>query len=190
MGKALSQEEFLSRVKNYTNDSVNLITPYINKRTKVTIECKKCHYQWEISPASLCPSGIQKGYSFKGCPQCTVPMVTFNCAFCGKEVTRKKYEIKKSKSGFHYCSLECGNRHKNQLTINTQDSSAYRRNAFLYYPHKCELCGWKEDERILEVHHIDENRQNNNLSNLMILCPNCHKKLTLHLITLKDRKII
>ena len=28
----------------------------------------------------------------------------------------------------------------------------------------------------IEIHHIDGDRFNNNLSNLMILCPNCHSK--------------
>lgn len=66
------------------------------------------------------------------------------------------------------------------------DGSAYRRNAFIAYEHKCAACGYNEDERILEVHHIDENRTNNKIDNLVILCPNCHKKLTLHLLTYEE----
>ncbi|MBI1863746.1 HNH endonuclease [Candidatus Woesebacteria bacterium] len=37
----------------------------------------------------------------------------------------------------------------------------------------CVVCGL-EDERILNVHHIDRNRQNNKLSNLVWVCMNCH----------------
>ena len=43
--------------------------------------------------------------------------------------------------------------------------------------HKCEMCGienWLGKDIKLELHHIDGNRFNNNLSNLQILCPNCH----------------
>jgi hypothetical protein len=43
--------------------------------------------------------------------------------------------------------------------------------------HKCEMCGienWLGRDIKLELHHIDGNRFNNNLSNLQILCPNCH----------------
>ena len=69
------------------------------------------------------------------------------------------------------------------------NSTAYRRNAFDYYPHKCAICGWNEDKRILEVHHIDENHDNNELNNLMILCPICHKKLTLHLYKLENNNL-
>jgi Zn finger protein HypA/HybF involved in hydrogenase expression len=42
---------------------------------------------------------------------------------------------------------------------------------------KCEKCGndkWLEDKIPLELHHIDGNRYNNEINNLMILCPNCH----------------
>ena len=42
---------------------------------------------------------------------------------------------------------------------------------------KCEMCGlneWMGKTLPLEVHHIDGNNYNNELSNLQILCPNCH----------------
>lgn len=42
---------------------------------------------------------------------------------------------------------------------------------------KCELCGasiWLGQTLPLELHHIDGNHYNNNLDNLMVLCPNCH----------------
>ena len=42
---------------------------------------------------------------------------------------------------------------------------------------KCECCGntkWLGSPIVLELHHIDSNRTNNNLSNLQLLCPNCH----------------
>ena len=58
------------------------------------------------------------------------------------------------------------------------------------FRHKCAVCGYNEDERILEVHHIDENHSNNDIGNLCILCPNCHKKITLHLYRLLDDFIL
>jgi len=42
----------------------------------------------------------------------------------------------------------------------------------------CELCGivnqWNGMELTLQLDHIDGNNSNNDLSNLRILCPNCH----------------
>lgn len=43
--------------------------------------------------------------------------------------------------------------------------------------HKCEDCGmieWKNQPIKLEVHHIDGDSSNNELGNLLLLCPNCH----------------
>ena len=39
---------------------------------------------------------------------------------------------------------------------------------------KCDLTKWLDVEIPLEIHHIDGDRYNNQLENLMILCPNCH----------------
>ena len=66
----------------------------------------------------------------------------------------------------------------------------YRKIAFNDYEHKCAVCGWNEDERILEVHHIDSNRENNEIDNLIILCPTCHRKITLHYYKLIDRELL
>jgi hypothetical protein len=42
---------------------------------------------------------------------------------------------------------------------------------------KCECCQistWQGHDIPLELHHIDGNRENNQLTNLEVLCPNCH----------------
>ncbi len=42
---------------------------------------------------------------------------------------------------------------------------------------ECQCCHnthWMGKEIPLEVHHIDGNHENNDDSNIMILCPNCH----------------
>lgn len=44
---------------------------------------------------------------------------------------------------------------------------------------KCEICGlshWLEKPIRLELHHINGNRTDNRIENLMILCPNCHSQ--------------
>jgi hypothetical protein len=43
--------------------------------------------------------------------------------------------------------------------------------------HQCEKClltTWLEQPIVLEVHHKDGNRTNNNFDNLQLLCCNCH----------------
>jgi 5-methylcytosine-specific restriction endonuclease McrA len=39
---------------------------------------------------------------------------------------------------------------------------------------ECEHCGYDAVPEILVLHHRDRDRSNNALSNLEVLCPNCH----------------
>jgi 5-methylcytosine-specific restriction endonuclease McrA len=38
----------------------------------------------------------------------------------------------------------------------------------------CARCGYDEFKCAVAIHHIDHNRQNNDKSNLLPLCMNCH----------------
>lgn len=52
--------------------------------------------------------------------------------------------------------------------------TCYREFAFSKYENHCNRCHEKNCK--LEVHHIDNNRQNNEVENLEILCLSCHRK--------------
>lgn len=58
----------------------------------------------------------------------------------------------------------------------------YRKIAFENYAPLCAHCGFGVPE-VLEVAHIDGNRINNDIANLVILCPNCHKMHDLDIIS-------
>lgn len=60
----------------------------------------------------------------------------------------------------------------------------YRKLAFDAYDPLCAHCGFGVPA-VLEVAHIDGDRTNNTVTNLVILCPNCHKMLDLNLISTK-----
>lgn len=39
---------------------------------------------------------------------------------------------------------------------------------------ECSICGYNRMREVLQIHHRDGNRSNNQLSNLVVLCPTCH----------------
>lgn len=41
----------------------------------------------------------------------------------------------------------------------------------------CQMCGRKVFGKDAHVHHIDGNRQHNDMDNLILLCPDCHSKI-------------
>ena len=54
---------------------------------------------------------------------------------------------------------------------------------------ECMLCGYKKYISSLEIHHRDNNHLNNSISNLIVLCRNCHQAIhsTLRGLTKKDQ---
>jgi hypothetical protein len=62
----------------------------------------------------------------------------------------------------------------------------YRKLAFAHYEQLgqvvCAHCGFGIRD-VLEVAHLDCDRANNDVANLVILCPTCHKMLDLDLIS-------
>src|SRR4030066_1211949 len=103
------------------------------------------------------------------------------CANCSKNIYRTPIESSKSKSGLFFCSKSChavwankntrtGRNNPNWVTgVSTYRKLLTRNLGEL----KCKYCGFS-DQRVLVVHHKDGNRSNNKLTNLTLLCRNCH----------------
>ena len=98
------------------------------------------------------------------------------CNNCSKEINRMPSQVKRSKSGFSYCSKSCSQtiNNKGNKRNYIDGKQTYRTVAFREKEHKCERCQYDTVIGILTVHHKDRNRMNNHISNLEILCPNCH----------------
>ncbi len=71
---------------------------------------------------------------------------------------------------------------ENAQSVSKSKRINYRKVAFDKYPSVCAHCGFGIKD-VLEVAHIDCNRANNAVSNLIILCPTCHKMHDLDLIS-------
>lgn len=104
--------------------------------------------------------------------------VEVQCSNCGVPTFKAKTKLSGSKSGKYFCSRKCKDEAQTYMP-EIQPShygsgiSSYREKAFRAYKPICMLCGYS-NTLALEVHHIDKDRHNNDLSNLKILCANCH----------------
>ena len=160
--------------------------------TMITVKCVVCgkDYQIELKRYN---QKIKENTAFYCSNECRTHKGSqlCKCATCGKEIWRTNSQLARSKTGNVYCSRSCATIKNNTLFKTGENhpnynGNDYRRHALKHYEHKCCICGYNEEPAILEIHHIDENRQNNELKNLCVLCPNCHKKITLHLYNLTE----
>lgn len=196
MGKKLTQNEVQQTITDNFQQPIVLVSEYTGNRKDITLQCQVCGHTWTTKAANVLYMNKHKQVSHH-CPNCYKQQSQIGemkeCAYCGVTFYRSPYQIQKNQSGLFYCCREHGNRHKNQLRKQQgewNNSLNYRLKAFSTYEHKCHCCGWNEDDRILEVHHIDEDRTNNTIDNLMILCPTCHRKITLGYYGLSQGKLV
>lgn len=103
-----------------------------------------------------------------------------NCYTCNKEIYKSLYHLNHSKSKNYFCDKSCQTRWRNSLYTgkghkNWKGGVKSYREILNRNGQKpiCTVCR-TEDIRILAVHHKDVNRQNNDITNLIWLCHNCH----------------
>lgn len=143
------------------------------------VECKICTSSFYAKPRHL-KVGWGK-YCSKECQNKSQRTGKFfPCKVCDKKVWRMQKSIDHSASQNFFCSKSCQAVWRNK--VYSGPNHAFWKNGIRAYRKIllrsgtkifCRLCKTK-DYRILAVHHIDENRSNNSLSNLTWLCHNCH----------------
>ncbi len=141
--------------------------------------CKVCSNSFYVKP-SWVKIGYGKYCSLKCKYEGRKTGRIISCSMCGVQVYKSGKALRGSKSKKYFCSKSCqtkwrnlefvGNKHANFINGNSSYKSILNRHKILKI---CAFCGTK-DARILVVHHIDKNHQNNELKNLIWLCHNCH----------------
>lgn len=154
--------------------------------------CKNCNMKFETTSRRLkagegkfCSKSCTSTYRHKNnlMPR-KVTGKLYSCDYCGKDIYKTPSQVKLSKSGLFFCCRE----HKDKSQViggsiapkhygnckKMISSKSYRKKAFSTYANECNDCGWNEYVDVLVVHHIDGNRNNNELENLVILCPTHH----------------
>jgi len=106
-----------------------------------------------------------------------------NCLDCKKEMI-----VSNSRRKTKFCSEYCRHNAKKTIIENRKDArlsarisrgkftgKTLRKFVFSKKQIKCEMCGYDEFDFCIDVHHIDNNPLNNDISNLQVLCVICHR---------------
>jgi len=93
-----------------------------------------------------------------------------SCIICDKPITQ----------GCKYCTshryvTQLGEKSVNWKGDNAKDSALKRRARQIKKGTKCEICN--KENKILDVHHKDKKRTNNEDNNLILVCRKCHSDI-------------
>lgn len=90
------------------------------------------------------------------------------CPVCGNTFNTKSGHRNEKTT----CSYSCSNTYFRSGRDNGNWSDdRYRTTCFLYHKKECVICG---ENKIIDVHHFDEDKTNNSPHNLIPLCPTHH----------------
>lgn len=96
------------------------------------------------------------------------------CSYCSSKLVFKP--LSQSITHFRqrrFCNLQCWGKYRTDNVTNPSWNFAHKQARELKPISPCERC--EVTDKKSEVHHVDNNFQNNSLDNLRRLCPSCHK---------------
>lgn len=85
-------------------------------------------------------------------------------------IVEERYKLFPSKEKY-FCSRNCANSVGGKAKREKYGLTGYVSIAKQFYEEKCIVCGYDE---LVDVHHINGDRNNNEATNLVFLCPNHH----------------
>lgn len=156
--KNLSDEDMLELCDNFTSASDYLRSigmsnngRYVNllntKRRELELEWKLAEYR----------------ITEQVCPVCSVKF---------KPGSRKQTTCSYACSNTYFRSGKNNGQYIHGNNVKGAEPVEYRRLCFSVHPKECIICG---EDKVVAVHHYDENHENNDIENLVPMCPTHHQ---------------
>lgn len=148
---------------NFKQDIAQIIPTRLN--ICMTIKCTCCEkdiVRWKYEIDKI------KNVNAYCCKQCKSEQSkeVRVCPICNESFSAYKKEKKVT------CSYACSNKHfRTGDNHGNWKQDAYRSTCFLYHKKQCIICN---ESNIVEVHHYNENHNDNSPENLVPLCPTHH----------------
>ena len=133
------------------------------KKTGDNKACETCGKLFYSTPARY----ESAKYCSDSCrDQRRLKLMKGKCLTCGND-----FEYQNMGAPRKYCSEKCGRVARKFLI---RKDRKWQNRELRTFAERCQMCGYEAHKEILGVHHIDKNPKNNDSSNLIVLCPNCH----------------
>lgn len=163
------------------------------KRLHVKIACSNCGKDF-LKPFKNIKKYNNHYCSNKCCTAHRSRKIATKCGYCSTSISVPPNRLN-TKSGLVFCSRTCSSAAKSRKSgilvcgpVRTSDAWDYKNIALAAYGSKCEWCG---DRLLLDVHHIDHDRNNAKVGNLIVLCVYCHALETRGIVSVgSDRKMV
>lgn len=165
----------LATIKRYFSKYSLKSKFYESKReTVICLECKNKFSSTIKENRKFCSHSCSA--TFNNRKNDKIGKIIGKCINCEKELIKNN-----GKNFKKYCSVRCQVDFITNKNIKENKASSKTVKRFLIkkYGSKCMKCGWAEINEYsnkvpIELEHIDGNSENNELENLILLCPNCH----------------
>lgn len=144
------------------------------------VQCKICS-----NPFYAKPNWIKRGWGKYCSIKCQHEDLKngeiVECFLCKKNIYRAKKALLRSRSQKYFCGKTCQTIWRNSILYVGSNHSNWKGGGSAYRdillrqnrPQICKRCRTK-DKRLLAAHHINRNRNDSRVENLIWLCYNCH----------------
>lgn len=119
----------------------------------------------------------------KNCGKEVIPHAKSMCTTCYKKLVWKPKLKKCPKCGRelpHHAKGLCAGCYNTAFYLEQTKNRNYKKyhniepRVYKKITQKCLLCGF---DKVVDLHHLDKNRKNNSINNMVGLCPNHHRML-------------